>query len=646
MSRCKNCFEDYDESLGVCPYCGYVEGSSAKEAYQLHPGVIIGERYQIGMAVGVGGFGITYKAWDLKLDALVAIKEYYPAGIVNRIPGNKDVIIFSGKRKNDFEFGRVRFLDEAKNMARFASNRNIVHVFDYFEENNTAYIVMEFLDGVALNVFLHENGEKMDLQTGIRIAVSVGEALRDIHKNGIVHRDISPDNIFICINNTIKLIDFGAARFSLNEDRKMTVILKPGFAPPEQYESVNDQGPWTDIYALGATLYLILTGVKPSESTNRKINDDVKYPHELEPSIPINISNAIMKAMAIDRHMRFNNIDDFLNALGGNKKVIPVEQERKKRKKKRFAGIFSAILAVILSFGFALSYWMTQKKEEALPEAEITVWVMETNSNEEAFASIVQNFETAYDTVTVNVKAIPNSEYAKAIDEALKSGNMPDLFESTVLNDSELESCVNIYPILSRVNSELMIADIDKNSKRLPIGFKTAVAYANTSIAKVDNGSVKFSDSPLVSIGSIDKSNYDTFIKSNNLGSNFAEKTDFYNGKTGVLLSDSNDYFDVQSKLSGHYEILKATNGNDKISANYTMYFSVFGNNKDQQKIAERLLWYLYGDSAQDIIFLQNKGNGLPVNIAELGIYKSTFSDFEYAISTKITDYEMKEETK
>lgn len=644
MVKCTNCFENFDGAHDVCPFCGYYEGKGPQEAYQLSPGVIVGERYKIGMTIGVGGFGITYKAWDMKLDALVAIKEYYPAGIVNRVPGNKEVIIFSGKRKNDFEFGRVRFLDEAKNMAKFTANRNIVHVFDYFEENNTAYIVMEFLDGVALNVFLRENGEKMDLATGTRIASSICDALRDIHKNGIVHRDISPDNIYICVNNNIKLIDFGAARFSLDEDKKMTIILKPGFAPPEQYESINEQGPWTDIYALGASLYLILTGIKPSESTNRKISDDVKYPHEIEPTIPINISNAIMKAMALDRHMRFNNVDDFLNALNGNKKVIPVEEEKKKKSKKRIVGILTAMFAVILSGVFAMGYWSTQKKEKALPDAEIVVWIEENSSSEDAFNQIIQNFENTYNNVNVNLEVIPDSEYERKIADAIKTGKMPDLFESTNLNELSVDACVDVSSVLSKVDAELFIADFSGECKKIPIGFNACVVYANTSKVKVENGSLKSEVSLVASAGTINKVDYSEFINVNNITPEYKSVDNFYNGETDILLATTNNFLKVQEKLSGRYSILQSINTNGKISGYYTMYFSVFNNDEDKQKVAERLLWYLYGDVSQDIIFLQNRGKGLPINKTELDTYVKTFSDFNGVISTDKKDYDIKVE--
>ena len=164
--------------------------------------------------MGQGGFGITYKAWDQQLETVVAVKEYYPSGLVNRIPGEREVLLFAGGRANEYRSGLCRFLDEAKNMARFRSSKNIVNIFEYFEEKNTAYIVMEFLDGITLNDFLKTN--ELDLDSCMEITSDICDALTELHAQKIIHRDVSPDNIFLTTSGQVTLIDFGAARQSMN----------------------------------------------------------------------------------------------------------------------------------------------------------------------------------------------------------------------------------------------------------------------------------------------------------------------------------------------------------------------------------------------------------------------------------------------
>jgi len=147
LIQCNACFEPYENSHEACPFCGYVPGDPPAEPYHLYPGMVLRERYLVGQVLGFGGFGITYKVWDQTLNAVRAIKEYYPSGLVNRVPGTQPVILFTRNRAREYQHGLIRFLDEARSMARFSTHKSIINVFDHFEENNTAYIVMEYLDG-------------------------------------------------------------------------------------------------------------------------------------------------------------------------------------------------------------------------------------------------------------------------------------------------------------------------------------------------------------------------------------------------------------------------------------------------------------------------------------------------------------------
>ena len=211
--RCLQCMKEYHSDYEMCPFCGYVQNTEPKELYFLRPGTVIADRYVVGVSIGSGGFGITYKAWDRTLSKIVAIKEYYPAGLVNRVPGEKKMIIYSGSRERECANGKVRFLDEARNMAKFNTHPNIINVYDFFEENNTAYIIMEFLDGENYKEYIKKQGGRVSVDKALEVTRAVLEALSEVHKSGILHRDISPDNIFICRDGRIKLIDFGAGSY-------------------------------------------------------------------------------------------------------------------------------------------------------------------------------------------------------------------------------------------------------------------------------------------------------------------------------------------------------------------------------------------------------------------------------------------------
>ena len=281
----------------------------------LKPGVILKERYKIEEVIGAGGFGITYRAWDPLLQSYVAIKEYYPSGIATRSADSSKVCVPVGQEQREYHRGRIRFLKEAQDVARFQSEPNIVSIYDYLEENDTAYMVMEYLHGCTLKQYIREHGGRLDTDI-LHICLSVLDALAVVHKAGMIHRDISPENIFICEDLTVKLIDFGAAKqVYLDGEQTMSVVLKPGYAPPEQYAKKDKQGPWTDIYALGATLYFAATGEKPEESFGRVLEDTIKPVCEVNPEIPRAMSQVIMRAMSVKIEDRYQTVEAMREAL-------------------------------------------------------------------------------------------------------------------------------------------------------------------------------------------------------------------------------------------------------------------------------------------------------------------------------------------
>ena len=294
----------------------------------LKPGVILKERYKIEEVIGAGGFGITYRAWDPLLQSYVAIKEYYPSGIATRSADSSKVCVPVGQEQREYHRGRIRFLKEAQDVARFQSEPNIVSIYDYLEENDTAYMVMEYLHGCTLKQYIREHGGRLDTDHILHICLSVLDALAVVHKAGMIHRDISPENIFICEDLTVKLIDFGAAKqVYLDGEQTMSVVLKPGYAPPEQYAKKDKQGPWTDIYALGATLYFAATGEKPEESFGRVLEDTIKPVCEVNPEIPRAMSQVIMRAMSVKIEDRYQTVEAMREALlageGQNEQMEP-----------------------------------------------------------------------------------------------------------------------------------------------------------------------------------------------------------------------------------------------------------------------------------------------------------------------------------
>lgn len=332
----------------------------------LKPGVILKERYKIEEVIGAGGFGITYRAWDPLLQSYVAIKEYYPSGIATRSADSSKVCVPVGQEQREYHRGRIRFLKEAQDVARFQSEPNIVSIYDYLEENDTAYMVMEYLHGCTLKQYIREHGGRLDTDHILHICLSVLDALAVVHKAGMIHRDISPENIFICEDLTVKLIDFGAAKqVYLDGEQTMSVVLKPGYAPPEQYAKKDKQGPWTDIYALGATLYFAATGEKPEKSFGRVLEDTIKPVCEVNPEIPRAMSQVIMRAMSVKIEDRYQTVEAMREALlageGQNAQmepyVIPASRISKRDLPKK-RGFLIAVAFCIVIMLVVTGIWM------------------------------------------------------------------------------------------------------------------------------------------------------------------------------------------------------------------------------------------------------------------------------------------------
>ncbi|MBQ9156291.1 MAG: serine/threonine protein kinase [Eubacterium sp.] len=282
------------------------------DLHLLQPGRTLHHRYVIDNIIGEGGFGITYRGRDELLKVTVAIKEYYPHGVVVRNSTiNDDVTVTSMAQSQTFERGKEKFLQEAQIIAQFGDQDSIVNVADFFEENNTAYIVMEYLSGITLKEYIRQNGLIAPLDM-LNLTAPIIEALDRIHRNGLIHRDISPDNIMFLDNKKVKLMDFGAARdYTEFGEKSLSIVLKPGYAPEEQYRTKGNQGPWTDIYALSATIYKCITGITPDESMQRVMEDDIKTPSQLGIQIPPRMEQAIMKGLSVRAADRYQNLTDY-----------------------------------------------------------------------------------------------------------------------------------------------------------------------------------------------------------------------------------------------------------------------------------------------------------------------------------------------
>ena len=380
---------------------------------------VLAGKYLVGPVLGEGGFGITYAGYDLNMETRIATKEYFPVELVSRDTtrrteggGSDRVISLSGEKSKTYQQGLKKYVDEARSVSQFSGTPGIVSVKDFFYENDTAYIVMEYIEGVSLKEYLKQKGGKLPEEAALAILRPVLEALEQVHAAGIVHRDISPDNIMLtfageggaagqakaapsgasgtaskaagasgtapgtpeAVSGTVpatvygniaaaRLIDFGAARMTAKNDQKsLTIILKHGYAPEEQYRSHGEQGPWTDVYALCAVLYRMLTGTVPEPAMDRLFSDGLKRPEELGAAVSPAISEAIMRGLAVKKENRIQTMRELSDALYSGKKLKKAGQE-KQRRLFAIAVIAAGLLVVVAAFGIGAA--LTGKRAES-----------------------------------------------------------------------------------------------------------------------------------------------------------------------------------------------------------------------------------------------------------------------------------------
>ena len=332
MNLCDFCFEPVSPGT-VCSHCGLSPETYKAEAGLLQPGSNLLGHYIIGRVLGRGGFGATYLAYSHKRNEVVAIKEYYPTGIANRAKGEEKISIVSDDKRKVFEKGANRFFEEAKTMSRFNSDKNVVSVYEFFQANDTVYYSMEYLKGIDLKGYIKRKGGRLNEAEAVTIMRGICNALVAVHSTQTLHRDISPDNIFICTNGDVKLIDFGAAKQVIGDSQQVySVVVKQGFAPAEQYKSNGKQGVWTDIYAVGASIYYAVTGKIPTDAMNRVDNPDIVFDPSLNLSPQFKaIINKCLQSKISDRYQSAIELLGALNGLnvqnasiGGTNYVTPV----------------------------------------------------------------------------------------------------------------------------------------------------------------------------------------------------------------------------------------------------------------------------------------------------------------------------------
>ena len=454
---------------------------------RLEIGYRLNGRYRVCRSLGQGGFGITYLAEDELLGQKIVIKEYFPAAFARRAEDGS-IRIMEETDRAAFTEGRNRFLREARILTSLLDVPGVVKAWNYFQENQTAYLVMEYVQGISLRSWLEQNGEVPSFDEALEMLRPVVLALANIHKKGLLHRDITPDNLMVGANGTVKLLDFGSARSYLREkDSEMTqtVLLKSGYAPPEQYDGKSVQGPWTDIYALSATLYEMITGCMPEDALQRQIRDEL-----LEPSVygakitPEQEEHLLKRGLALDERERYTSVREFSSDFYPEEKLREV---RYGRSGWRIAAISGGVLAagLLLTSGLyvfgALGGTHTEKRAGNLDrgsrEYEAFLEFVEEQGETEEFLN-----KYMLDAAAVRELALPGNAYydmdatpkevlgllqADGISEGLSLEYSSELFTVTTGDYGIIRTDFTVEEIYQLEDDIWLILDYDYNNGKL-----------------------------------------------------------------------------------------------------------------------------------------------------------------------------------
>ena len=314
LNKCLGCMEDFQGY--PCPKCGFDPQQIRGNEYALPPQTILAGKYLVGRVLGQGGFGITYIGWDIALERKVAIKEYYPNGQANRTPGTRVLTWYtSDNALQARQTGLEMFLKEARKMSRVDNIPGVVRVRDLFQENQTAYIVMDFVEGETLKTRLKKTGP-MSWEQAKDIFRPALRAMEQVHKAGLIHRDLSPDNLMLTKDGQVFILDLGAAKdLNVNQGASSMQVAKGGFSPFEQYTQRGGSGPWTDVYAMAATIYYTLTGKIPQPAMDRMEEDTVSWDIPRLDTLPRQALEALKKAMVVSAKKRTQSMEELEKGL-------------------------------------------------------------------------------------------------------------------------------------------------------------------------------------------------------------------------------------------------------------------------------------------------------------------------------------------
>ena len=455
---CYECFNNISEEYQVCPYCGFKLSEYSTSERVLSPGTVLNGKYVIGRTLGEGGFGITYLAWDKNMEVRIAIKEYYPSNLVVRdvdMYGGNTLHTVTHNGNNDFSTGLQRFVKEAAILSKFFNLPGIVSVKDFFYENGTAYMAMEYVDGISLKEYLKQKGNVLSVTETLEIVRPIISSLAIIHKGKLLHRDISPDNIMISRSGEVKLIDFGAARyFDADYEKSMTVVLKHGYAPIEQYSRKSVQEESTDVYSLCAVIYRMLTGNIPEEAIERIHEDKLVPIRKYNKKIPKYIAEAIQKGLTVEAMGRQQSMAELYGDLYATKKQLRERREDRAYAFIRKIMIFIVVVLILIILGSVVFIGNREKISNFYNKIKMVFTQQESISYEEEEKKKDEVVESKQDNAEKD-EIVENERNSTEKDEVSTENTANESGNRNLTNDTQYENLDETDVMDLEVDNEL-----------------------------------------------------------------------------------------------------------------------------------------------------------------------------------------------
>jgi len=675
MLRCNYCNELFNEAAtnGICPRCGKVipvddertvfrpippvqrpqapipqpnpkpqapqQAPSAAHVSTLPLGTLIHNRYQVMGIINAGQTEITYRVLDCSSKLPKTLREYYPRTCTSRLPGSVALLPPAPKFQEEFENGKNRLLEEARVLSSVQSV-GILRVDDYFEENGTAYSVMEYLEGISLTQHIRQRGQVLSPSQVVNLGVQLCDALETLHASGVIHRAISPDTILLMRDGRVKITDFRSARLSRSDCTRCSLIPISGYSPPELYVNTdkkkNSHHTWTDIYSLGATLYFCLTGRVPANSLDRISGnlDRLVDPASIYSGIPEHLNNSIMAAMAVMVHERIQSAAELKRALLQERNVPSMSDARKKHRRAR---TLSALIAFVLLLSAAVAgliwYWNGQLASVVDPAA-ITVWYplpadsASAQKKVQAMELFREELQSShrFSSYTLDLIGIPEADYAAQLHEAAENETLPTVFETPDAKAGYMDHAVEIPDVLSRIDEETcrylpdMLAQED-TLLQFPIGFHIPVVYINTELVPdwSNDLSIHTAEELLELCG--DKAfalnetlreTYETLLPDFDVCDPHLTSggvDDFLNGEAALLFSDTADLAAVREALDDTWAVIPIEA--EEIPCTFCNRWSISEANPEAAAV---FLAYLCSSELQELYYLEAELPGIPLD--------------------------------